>query len=123
MIVFGVGSAVAIGAKRVGVPYNVALVVMGLVLVFADVLPHAPLDPEVVLVAFLPVLIFEAALFADADSLKAARVPILALTAPGVLATMPNGGRCSSASSSTPKRRSARPRRMPSTTSWWRARC
>jgi CPA1 family monovalent cation:H+ antiporter len=84
MIVFGVGAAVAIGAKRVGVPYNVALVVIGLVLVFADVLPHAPLDPEVVLVAFLPVLVFEAALFADAENLKAARRPILALALPGV---------------------------------------
>jgi CPA1 family monovalent cation:H+ antiporter len=88
MIVFGIGSAVAIGAKRVGIPYNVALVVMGLVLVFADVLPHAPLDPEMVLVAFLPVLVFEAALFADADSLKAARRPILALAAPGVLISL-----------------------------------
>ena len=88
MIVFGVGAAVAIGAKRVAIPYNVALVVMGLVLVFADVLPHAPLDPEVVLVAFLPVLVFEAALFADADSLKAARRPILALAAPGVLISL-----------------------------------
>ncbi len=88
MIVFGVGAAVAVGAKRVNIPYNVALVVMGLVLVFADVLPHSPLDPEVVLVAFLPVLIFEAALFADADSLKAARRPILALAAPGVVISL-----------------------------------
>ena len=88
MIVFGVGAAVAIGAKRAAIPYNVALVVVGLVLVFADVLPHSPLDPETVLVAFLPVLVFEAALFADADSLKAARRPILALAAPGVVISL-----------------------------------
>jgi len=84
MLVLAVGAAVAIGAKRVSVPYNVALVLIGLVLVFADVLPHAPMDPEVVLVAFLPLLVFEAALFADADSLRGARRPILALAAPGV---------------------------------------
>jgi len=84
MLVLAVGAAVAIGAKRAGVPYNVALVVIGLVLVFADVLPHAPLDPEVVMVAFLPLLVFEAALFADADSLREARRPILALALPGV---------------------------------------
>ncbi len=84
VLVFGVGAAVAVGAKRLGIPYNVALVAIGLLLVFANVLPHAPLDPEVVLVAFLPVLVFEAALFADADSLKGARRPILALAAPGV---------------------------------------
>lgn len=83
-LVFGVGVAVAIGAKRIGMPYNVALVVIGLLLVFANVLPHAHLDPEVVLVAFLPVLVFEAALFADADSLSEARRPILALAVPGV---------------------------------------
>lgn len=83
-LVFGVGATVAVGAKRIGVPYNVALVVIGLLLVFANVLPHAPLNHEVVLVAFLPVLVFEGSLFADADSLKAARRPILALAVPGV---------------------------------------
>lgn len=83
-LVFGVGAAVAVGAKRVGMPYNVALVVIGLLLVFANVLPHAELDPEVVLVAFLPVLVFEAALFADADSLRDAQRPILGLAVPGV---------------------------------------
>ncbi len=83
-LVFAVGAAVAVGAKRINMPYNVALVVIGLLLVFANVLPHAQLDPEVVLVAFLPVLVFEAALFADADSLRDARRPILALAVPGV---------------------------------------
>ncbi|MBX3227079.1 MAG: sodium:proton antiporter [Labilithrix sp.] len=84
VLVFGVGATVAIGAKRANVPYNVALVVIGLLLVFANVLPHAPMEPEVVLVAFLPVLVFEGALFADADSLKSAARPILALAVPGV---------------------------------------
>jgi monovalent cation:H+ antiporter, CPA1 family len=88
VLVFGVGAVVAVGAKRVGVPYNVALVVIGLLLVFANVLPHAPMDPEVVLVAFLPVLVFEAALFADADSLRGASRPILALAAPGVVISL-----------------------------------
>jgi CPA1 family monovalent cation:H+ antiporter len=84
MLVLAVGAAVAIGAKRWGVPYNVALVVIGLLLVFADVLPHAPMDPEIVLVAFLPLLVFEAALFTDADMLRSTSRPILALALPGV---------------------------------------
>lgn len=84
MLVLAVGAAVAMGAKRIGAPYNVALVVIGLLLVFANVLPHAQLDPELVLVAFLPLLVFEAALFADAESLRAASRPILALAVPGV---------------------------------------
>lgn len=84
MLVLAVGAAVAIAAKRVGAPYNVALVVIGLLLVFADVLPHAPMNPELVLVAFLPLLVFEAALFADVASLRSSARPILALALPGV---------------------------------------
>lgn len=91
--VFGVGAMVAVVAKRVGVPYNVALVVIGLLLVFANMLPHEPLDPEVVLVLFLPILVFEAALSADAGSMLTARRPILALAAPGVaLSLLATGG-------------------------------
>lgn len=88
LLVLAVGSAVAIGAKRVGIPYNVALVLVGLLLVVIDVLPNTPMDPEVILIAFLPVLVFEGALFADADSLRAASRPILALAVPGVLISL-----------------------------------
>ncbi len=84
MLILAVGSAVAIGAKRVGVPYNVALVVVGLVLVLLGVFPAAPLDPEVILVGVLPVLVFESALGANLDHLRAARNPILTLAIPGV---------------------------------------
>ncbi len=84
LLVLAVGSSVAIGAKRVGVPYNVALVVVGLLLVFLDVLPKTQLNPEVVLVAFLPILVFEAALVAEADAMRRAARPIFALAIPGV---------------------------------------
>lgn len=84
LTVLAVGSAVAIGAKRFGVPYNVALVLVGLLLVLVDVLPSEAMDPDVVLVAFLPLLVFEGALVADADSLRRAARPILALAVPGV---------------------------------------
>ncbi len=73
MLVLAVGAAVAIAAKRIGAPYNVALVVIGLLLVFANVLPHAAMDPDVVLLAFLPLLVFESALFADARGLQFGR--------------------------------------------------
>ncbi len=84
LLVLAVGSTVAIGAKRVQVPYNVALVLVGLLLVFMDVLPKSPLDPEIVLVAFLPVLVFEASLFADSGAMRGAARPILGLAVPGV---------------------------------------
>jgi CPA1 family monovalent cation:H+ antiporter len=88
LFVLAVGSAVAIAAKRIGVPYNVALVLVGAALVFMHALPRTPMDPQVILIVFLPILVFEAALFTDASGLKAARRPILALAAPGVLLSL-----------------------------------
>lgn len=84
MLVLAVGAAVAIAAKRARVPYNVALVVVGLLAVLLQLLPKIPLDPEVVLVGILPVLVFEGALFANIDHLVEARRPILTLAIPGV---------------------------------------
>ena len=84
LIVLAVGSVVAIGAKRVDVPYNVALVVVGLLLVLLNVLPETPMDPEIVLIVFLPILVFQGALSADSASMRRAARPILALAVPGV---------------------------------------
>ena len=39
LLVLAAGATAAIGAKRVSIPYNVALVVVGLLLVLMDVLP------------------------------------------------------------------------------------
>ncbi len=88
LLVLAVGSAVAILAKRVGVPYNVALVLVGTLLVFLHALPSTPMEPQILLVVFLPILVFEAALFTDASGLRLARRPILALAAPGVLLSL-----------------------------------
>ena len=84
LLVLAIGSAVAIVAKRINVPYNVALVVVGLLLVLLNVLPETPMDPDVVLMVFLPILIFQGALSADDTSMRQAARPILALAVPGV---------------------------------------
>jgi CPA1 family monovalent cation:H+ antiporter len=84
LLVLAIGSAVAISAKRIAVPYNVALVVVGLFLVLTNVLPDTPMDPGVVLMVFLPILVFQGALSADATSLRQAARPILTLAFPGV---------------------------------------
>jgi CPA1 family monovalent cation:H+ antiporter len=88
LLVLAIGSAVAIAAKRVGMAYNVALVLVGLILVFLDVIPVTKMDPEIILVVFLPLLVFEGALFADAGDMKAAARPILALAVPGVMLSL-----------------------------------
>jgi CPA1 family monovalent cation:H+ antiporter len=88
LIVLAIGSGVAILAKRVNAPYNVALVVVGLMLVLMDVLPRTTMDPNVVLLLFLPILVFQGALSADDVSMKRAARPILALAVPGVAITL-----------------------------------
>jgi len=70
------------------VPYNVALVVVGLLLVVFNIVPGTPMDPEVVLLVFLPIPIFQGALSADAASLRQAAKPILALAIPGVAVSL-----------------------------------
>jgi CPA1 family monovalent cation:H+ antiporter len=84
LLVLAIGSAVAIGAKRLNVPYNVAIVVVGLLLVLMNVLPDTPMEPHIVLMVFLPVLIFQGAMSADAKSMRQAARPILTLAVPGV---------------------------------------
>ncbi len=84
LLVLATGSAVAIAAKRVNIPYNVALVVGGLVLVVLNALPATPMDPQLVLLVFLPILVFQGAVSADDVSMRRAARPILALAVPGV---------------------------------------
>jgi CPA1 family monovalent cation:H+ antiporter len=88
LLALAIGSAVAIGSKRIHVPYNVALVLVGLLLVLLFPVPDSTMNPEVVLVLFLPVLVFEGALFADVRSLRSAARPILALAVPGVVLSL-----------------------------------
>jgi CPA1 family monovalent cation:H+ antiporter len=84
LLVLATGSAVAIVAKRIKIPYNVALVVVGLFLVLLNMLPDTPMEPSLVLLVFLPILIFQGALSADDVSMRQAARPILALALPGV---------------------------------------
>lgn len=84
LLVLATGAAVAIVAKRIKIPYNVALVVVGLVLVILNMLPDTPMEPSLVLLVFLPILVFQGAISADDVSMRLAARPILALSLPGV---------------------------------------
>src|ERR671927_618989 len=52
-------------ARRLSVPYPIVLVVGGALIGFVPGLPEVELDPEVVLVVFLPPLLYGAAIFAN----------------------------------------------------------
>jgi monovalent cation/hydrogen antiporter len=74
-------------ANWTGVPYPIPLVIGGLVLGLIPGMPHVQLDPNLVLLVFLPPLLYSSAFFADLRALRAdARV--ISLNAVGlVLAT------------------------------------
>ncbi len=78
--------AVAIAAKRVRIPYNVALVVGGLIISMANLLPGVqPLSPEVVFLVCLPALLFEGGITADLGNVRANAVPITLLATLGMV--------------------------------------
>ena len=66
-----VAVAVLAAASRViGVPYPILLVLGGLVMGFVPGIPEVELEPELVLVIFLPPLLYSAAFFASLRDLK-----------------------------------------------------
>ena len=75
-------------ASRTGIPYPIVLVLGGLGLGLVPGVPHVELDPDLVLLVFLPPLLYFAAFFSEPRTLRGyARA--LSLTSVGlVLATM-----------------------------------
>src|SRR2546423_10522680 len=75
-------------AHRLSVPYPIVLVVGGAVLGFVPGLPEVKLDPEVVLVVFLPPLLYGSAIFANFNDLRANLRGLTLSTVGLVLATI-----------------------------------
>jgi CPA1 family monovalent cation:H+ antiporter len=75
-------------ARRLGVPYPTILVLGGLGLAFVPGLPHEPLDPDLVLLVFLPPLLFSAAFETPLRDLRANLAPIARLSIGLVIFTM-----------------------------------
>src|SRR3954471_21624270 len=75
-------------ATRTGTPYPVVLVLGGLVMGAIPGIPSPSLDPDLVLVLFLPPLLYSAAFLSSVDDLRANAGPILALATGLVLVTV-----------------------------------
>jgi CPA1 family monovalent cation:H+ antiporter len=60
-----VASLIAMGTRRIGLPYSVGLVAAGLAIAFIPDTPELPLSRELIFNIFLPPLVFEAALQLD----------------------------------------------------------
>jgi len=73
-------------ASRIGIPYPIVLVLGGLALGLVPGLPQVELDPDMVLLVFLPPLLYSAAFFSDMRALRGyARA--LSLTSVGLVLT------------------------------------
>ena len=91
LIVFGLLvaiAALAVLARIVHVPYPVTLVLGGAVIGFLPGMPTVELDPDVVLLIFLPPLLYGAAFFTSVRDLRRNAKPIALLSIPLVLVTM-----------------------------------
>jgi CPA1 family monovalent cation:H+ antiporter len=90
LIVIGLlaaATALIAAADFVRVPYPILLVLGGLALGFVPGMPSIELDPELVLIAFLPPLLYGAAFFTSLRDLRANVKPITLLAVGLVLAT------------------------------------
>ncbi len=80
-------SIVAILAKRINIPYTVALVSVGLFLGYANVFNPPHLSKELLYYIFLPPLIFQSAIHLKFEDVKRDFPVILTLVVPGVIAS------------------------------------
>ena len=82
-------AGLAAAARAINVPYPIVLVIGGAVLAFLPIgLPEVELDPDLVLVIFLPPLLYAGAFFANLADLRANLRPITLAAIGLVLATM-----------------------------------
>jgi monovalent cation/hydrogen antiporter len=91
LVVFGLllgVAALAVLARILGVPYPITLVLGGSVMGFIPGVPSVELDPDLVLLIFLPPLLYGAAFFTSLRDLRSNARPIALLAIPLVGVTM-----------------------------------
>jgi CPA1 family monovalent cation:H+ antiporter len=80
-----IASGVAMITKWVRVPYTLALVIVGIITSQLHFLPTVHVSPDLILLIFLPALLFEASWNLDFRQLRANLAPILWLSVVGVV--------------------------------------
>ncbi|MCA9551902.1 MAG: Na+/H+ antiporter [Myxococcales bacterium] len=90
LILLLIAALVGMGARRLKLPYTLALVLAGLALGFVHLpaLDGLALTPELLLLLFLPPLLFEAAFNLHLDDFRRDLGPIMYLAVPGVILTV-----------------------------------
>ena len=87
VVLLAIAAGVAIVARRLTVPYSVALVVAGLAIAAVAPREAVPVSPDVLLLVLLPGLVFEAALKTDLGQLRGSLGAVVLLAVPGVVIT------------------------------------
>jgi CPA1 family monovalent cation:H+ antiporter len=85
-------SVTLVVAQWIRLSYTLALLLLGLGLGASSIVPEATLSSGVILLVFLPPLLFEAAFVLDLRRLWSVRVGVATLALPGVLLAMAIGG-------------------------------
>jgi len=87
VILVAVATAAGLVFRRIGVPYTVLLVVIGLGSVIVAPSLHVDVSPEVILTVFLPGLVFESGYRLKIGELRESSGAIVFLAVPGVIIT------------------------------------
>jgi len=85
IILLLIASGAAMATKWVDVPYTLLLVIVGLIISPMHFLPPVKISPELILLIFLPALLFEAAWNLKLEQLRKNLWPILMLAVVGVV--------------------------------------
>jgi CPA1 family monovalent cation:H+ antiporter len=85
LILFVVASVVAVAARRINLPYTIALMAVGIGLGALHLLNAPHLTQQLLYDIFLPPLIFEAAIHLKAEEIRRDFWPIATLVVPGVI--------------------------------------
>lgn len=90
LILLLIAALVGMGARRLRLPYTVALVLAGVGLGFLHLeeLHGLHLTPELLMMVFLPALLFEAAYHLDFEKFRKVAPAVLLMAVPGVLAAV-----------------------------------
>ncbi|MBX9938591.1 MAG: Na+/H+ antiporter [Candidatus Obscuribacterales bacterium] len=88
IVLLMVTASVAMTVKWVKLPYSIALVIVGLIIGVFHLLPTVEMTPELILLIFLPAVLFEASWNIDLRELKEAWKPVTVLATLGVVINM-----------------------------------
>jgi len=87
VVLLAIAIAVALVTQRLSIPYSVALVIAGLVLSLGGPMGQLRITPELILLVFIPGLVFEAAYHIDLDYLRRSFASVAVLAVLGVVIT------------------------------------